>query len=64
MKGGQWSVLVHRWQAMPWRAARSGLLLLCSLLMASPMLQADSSSTVPLPLPTQINLYKSLYHET
>ena len=51
MKGGQWSVLVHRWQAMPWRAARSGLLLLCSLLMASPMLQADSSSTVPLPTP-------------
>ena len=51
MKGGQWSVLVHRWQAMPWRAARSGLLLLCTLLMASPMLQADSSSTVPLPTP-------------
>ena len=51
MKGGQWSLLVHRWQAMPWRAARSGLLLLCSLLMASPMLQADSSSTVPLPTP-------------
>ncbi len=51
MKGGQWSVLVHRWQAMPWRAARSGLLLLCTLLMASPVLQADSSSTVPLPTP-------------
>ena len=51
MNGGQWSVLVHRWQAMPWRAARSGLLLLCTLLMASPMLQADSSSTVPLPTP-------------
>ena len=51
MKGGQWSLLVHRWQAMPWRAARSGLLLLCTLLMASPVLQADSSSTVPLPTP-------------
>ena len=51
MKGGQWSALVHRWQAMPWRAARSELLLLCTLLMASPVLQADSSSTVPLPTP-------------
>ena len=60
MKGGQWSVLVHRWQAMPWRAARSGLLLLCSLLMASPMLQADSSSTVPLPLPTPLTLVDAL----
>ena len=54
MKGGQWSVLVHRWQVMPWRAARSELLLLFTLLMASPVLQADSSRTVPLPRPVAL----------
>ena len=56
MKVGQWPVLVQWGQAMPWRAARSGLLLLCALLMASPVLQADSSSTVPLPLPAPLTL--------
>ena len=60
MKVGQWPVLVHWGQAMPWRAARSGLLLLCALLMASPVLQADSSSTVPLPLPAPLTLVDAL----
>ena len=60
MKVGQWPVLVQWGQAMPWRAARSGLLLLCALLMASPVLQADSSSTVPLPLPAPLTLVDAL----
>ena len=53
-------MFVHWGQAMPWRAARSGLLLLCALLMASPVLQADSSSTVPLPLPAPLTLVDAL----
>ena len=64
MKAGHWPVLVHRRQAMPWRAARSGLLLLCTLLMASPVLQADSSSTAPLPVPLTLADALSLANES
>ena len=51
MKVGQWPLLVHRGQAISWFVARSGLLLLFASLMISPTLQADSSSTDPLPTP-------------
>ena len=51
MKVGQWPVFARLEQAMPWFAARSGLLLLYALLMTSPTLQADSSSTELLPTP-------------
>ena len=51
MKVGQWPVFARLEQAMPWFAARSGLLLLYALLMTSPTLHADSSSTELLPTP-------------
>ena len=64
MKAGQWPVFARLEQAMPWFVARSGLLLLYALLIASPALQADSSSTEPLPVPLTLADALSLASES